>query len=135
MIEAIDLARATLPRERRQQPRVHANGRVELRPLGSDRRLAAHLVDLSVGGIRLRCTREEALAFLASPGIDGADRIRGNWQMSLTDRQLELTAAARRCYLQKAGEDELALGFEFTDLDEPSRRRLEDWVLSHMEPA
>ncbi len=135
MFQAIDLARVTLPSERRQQPRVHTAGRLELRPIGGRHRLAARLVDLSVGGLRVRCTRAEALAFVAAPGLGEADLLRAEWQMFLADRCLEFVAVARRCYVQKAGEDELALGFEFTHLDEPARRSLEEWVLSQLEPA
>jgi c-di-GMP-binding flagellar brake protein YcgR len=135
MFEAIDLARATLPHERRQQPRVHTSGRVEFCPVGGRQRLAARLVDFSLAGLRLRCSRAEALAFVAAPGLGGADLLCGEWRLLLADRRLAFVAVARRCYLQKASEDELALGFEFTDLDNATRRCLEEWVVSHLEPA
>jgi len=135
MITAIEIARFTLPEERRQQPRVRIDGRVEVHPRGGGRQLAARLFDLSVSGMQLRCSRAEALDFIAAPGSSEADRVQGAWHLDLAEGSLEIAASGRRCYVQKAGEDELALGFEFVELDGPSRRRLEDWVLRHLEPA
>ena len=132
---AIEIARATLPDERRQQPRVRIDGRVEIRPQDGGRQFAARLFDLSVGGLQLRCSRAEAMDFIAAPGGSEADRVQGAWHLHLADGRLEITASCRRCYVQKAGEDELALGFEFIELDERSHSRLEEWVVRHLEPA
>jgi c-di-GMP-binding flagellar brake protein YcgR len=135
MITAIEIARATLPDERRQQPRVRVDGRIAVRPQDGGRPVAARLFDVSIGGVQLRCSRAEALEFITSPGGSEADRLRGEWRMELPDCCLEIAASGRRRYVHKAGEDELAIGFEFTELDEGSRRRLEDWLVRHLEPA
>jgi c-di-GMP-binding flagellar brake protein YcgR len=133
----LDLATLQAPEERRQWPRVHLECPVAVDLPSRGNRLKARLMDLSGGGLQVRCSRAQVLELVPAHGDDGqsANCVWAHWLVDLEEGPLLLEANCRRCYAVKTGEDEIALGFEFIELSEASRARLNAWLMRQLEPA
>lgn len=132
----LEVARIAAPHERRQWPRVHFAEPVAVYLADNPAPLPGRVADLSVGGMQLRCSREQMADWFNRTGdLASAEPIWARWIINVADGRLVLEAECRRCYAVKTRNDELALGFEFVHLKPDSQSRLADWLLQQLEPA
>lgn len=123
------------PRERRRYPRIAVDCEVDI--LTSDREnIRTRMIDLSREGMQLRCDRSALAALLPLKADFGprADEMDAHLVVRLESGPLVIAGHCRRRYMQKVGEDEVCMGFEFMELDPPSRARLDAFIERCLEP-